>query len=85
VQETFSDVEELARACRFNDCTHHGEPGCTVQEALDGGTLAQDRFDAWRKLQNELEWLERRQNQRLQAEVTKSWRRRRRAMTRDKY
>jgi ribosome biogenesis GTPase len=85
VQETFSDVEELARACRFNDCTHHGEPGCTVQEALDGGTLAQDRLDSWRKLQNELEWLERRQNQRLQAEATKSWRRRRRAMTRDKY
>lgn len=83
--ETFADVEALAAACRFGDCAHNGEPGCAVREALDAGTLEHDRFDSWRKLQNELEWLERRQDQRLQSEVTKSYRRRKRAMTRDKF
>jgi ribosome biogenesis GTPase len=83
--ETFSDVEALAAACRFGDCTHEGEPGCAVGTALEDGTLANDRYESWRKLQNELRWLERRQDQRLQSEVTKSYRRRKRAMTRDKW
>ena len=36
----FSDIEELARACRFADCRHTGEPGCAVAEALGDGRLA---------------------------------------------
>ena len=29
--KAFSDVEDLAAACRFADCGHTGEPGCAVQ------------------------------------------------------
>ncbi len=35
MEEAFSDVEELAAACRFNDCSHNTEPGCAVKAALE--------------------------------------------------
>ncbi|HET8786589.1 MAG TPA: ribosome small subunit-dependent GTPase A, partial [Candidatus Limnocylindrales bacterium] len=44
VETAFDDIAELAAACRFNDCRHHGEPGCAVQAALDDGRLGRDRF-----------------------------------------
>lgn len=50
VEATFTDVEELALTCRFNDCAHQGEPGCAVAAAIEAGTLAQDRFDAYEEL-----------------------------------
>lgn len=50
VEATFTDVEELALACRFNDCAHQGEPGCAVQAAVDDGTLSQDRLDDYQEL-----------------------------------
>lgn len=46
----YADVEELASACRFRDCGHHGEPGCAVAAAIDDGRLDPARFLAWRKL-----------------------------------
>jgi ribosome biogenesis GTPase len=55
VRDTFADVAAVAAACRFRDCRHVGEPGCAVGEALAAGTLARDRFDAWKKLAEELE------------------------------
>ena len=31
---TFADIESLAAACRFRDCTHQTEPGCAVREGV---------------------------------------------------
>jgi ribosome biogenesis GTPase len=50
VEATFTDVEDLALTCRFNDCAHQGEPGCAVLAAVEAGTLTQDRLDAYREL-----------------------------------
>jgi len=47
---TFADVEELACRCRFSDCRHETEPGCAIKEAIANGMLAQERWDAYRKL-----------------------------------
>ena len=55
----FKDVEELANACRFNDCQHDGQPGCAVQDALDNGSLSQDRYASYEKLKRELAYIER--------------------------
>ncbi len=30
---SFQDIEELATACRYRDCTHQKEPYCAVQQA----------------------------------------------------
>jgi ribosome biogenesis GTPase / thiamine phosphate phosphatase len=51
---SFSDIEELARQCRFTDCRHWSEPGCAVRAALRDGTLSEERYQGWRTLQREL-------------------------------
>jgi ribosome biogenesis GTPase len=69
----FSDVEELAAACRFADCAHVGEPGCAVQASLDAGDLSAARMESWRKLQRELAYQARRTDHRLRAEERAKW------------
>ena len=63
---TFSDIESLAGSCRFCDCRHAGEPDCAVEQALQDGTLAEERFRSYRKLQRELHYLARKQDTALQ-------------------
>ncbi len=53
IETVFSDIETLARACRFSDCGHETEPGCAVTQAIEHGTLDPDRLRRWRKLQAE--------------------------------
>ncbi|MBC7282528.1 ribosome small subunit-dependent GTPase A [Hoeflea sp.] len=50
VAEVFSDLDELAAECRFNDCSHQSEPGCAVQAALEAGTIDAARLARWQKL-----------------------------------
>jgi ribosome biogenesis GTPase len=71
--KAFSDVEELAAACRFADCAHAGEPGCAVQASIDAGDLAAARMDSWRKLQRELAFQARRTDARLRADERATW------------
>ena len=71
--KAFSDVEELAAACRFADCSHVGEPGCAVQASVDAGDLTAERMASWHKLQRELAWQARRTDQRLRAEEKAKW------------
>lgn len=59
ISQTFADIESLAGHCRFGNCRHGGEPGCAVQAAIDAGELDRSRFENWRKLQRELEFLRR--------------------------
>jgi ribosome biogenesis GTPase len=70
----FSDVEELAAACRFADCAHVGEPGCAVQASIDAGDLSAARMESWHKLQRELAFQARRTDARLRAEERARWR-----------
>lgn len=53
VAETFSDIELLASQCRFSDCQHQSEPGCSIRTALDSGHLDKRRLDNYFKLQRE--------------------------------
>lgn len=59
----FEDVEELASQCRFRDCTHDGEPGCAVRQAVADGTLAPERLKSYRALRNEVEQVRRRRDE----------------------
>jgi ribosome biogenesis GTPase len=46
----FPDIAELARHCRFRDCTHRAEPGCGVRTAADEGRITSGRMAAWLEL-----------------------------------
>lgn len=74
VEESFEDVTELGRDCRFRDCGHGGEPGCEVQRAIDQGTLEPERLRAYRGLQQEAVHLEQRQQALRKAEEKKQLR-----------
>jgi ribosome biogenesis GTPase / thiamine phosphate phosphatase len=71
INEAFSDVDELAADCRFNDCAHLREPGCAVQAAIDEGRLPRQRLQSYRALQRELKRLAMKQDARLRSEERK--------------
>jgi ribosome biogenesis GTPase len=50
LDETFADVAELARRCRFRDCRHDGEPGCAMKD-----TLSDARIEHYRALRREID------------------------------
>jgi ribosome biogenesis GTPase len=83
IENTFADVESVAAACRFHDCTHESEPGCAVNAALADGTLASDRLESWRKLQREVRFLESKTNRRLHDEQRARWKSITKAMRND--
>ena len=74
LQATFADVEELAGACRFNDCSHTQEPGCAVLAAVDSGELPHERLHSWRKLQRELLAIAKRHDVLLRKQEARKWR-----------
>jgi ribosome biogenesis GTPase / thiamine phosphate phosphatase len=73
LQDTFADIETLADQCRFRDCHHRNEPGCAVLQALEDGQLDESRLANYQKLQKELSYLARRQDQRSQLAEKQRW------------
>ncbi|WP_354639451.1 ribosome small subunit-dependent GTPase A [Kitasatospora camelliae] len=69
----FSEIEELAADCRFDDCSHTSEPGCAVLAAREDGTLPERRWESYVKLQKESAWIASRSDARLRAERAKEW------------
>ena len=63
--ETFTEISELSEKCQFNDCTHVGEKGCAVLDAVAKGLLSADRYQNYIKMTkestyNEMSYLEKR-------------------------
>lgn len=75
IETTFADVEALAAACRFTDCTHDSEPGCGVRAALADGTLEPARFRSYQKLLREAQRQARKTDAHLRREDQRRWRR----------
>jgi ribosome biogenesis GTPase len=75
-EEAFSDVEELAAACRFSDCRHESEPGCEVRAAVAEGRLKEKRLLSWRTLQEELRQVQARQKEHGRLAESRKWRKR---------
>ncbi|MGV3463974.1 MAG: ribosome small subunit-dependent GTPase A [Heyndrickxia sp.] len=73
LSQSFSDVESLAEQCKFRDCKHRKEPGCAVQQAISEGTLDIDRYNNYVKLQKELAYIERKENQRAALAEKAKW------------
>ena len=50
IDEVFSDISDLAGACRFNDCQHDTEPGCAIRASIEDGEIDANRLKRWKKL-----------------------------------
>ena len=55
IDESFSDILDLSKECRFSDCTHTSEVGCSVLMALQNGGLSEGRYQSYLKLLKESE------------------------------
>ena len=64
--DTFSEIDELADKCKYKDCTHTVEAGCSVLEAVEKGEISEERYNNYIKiykesLYNEMSYVEKRQ------------------------
>ena len=60
----FEDIAEIAATCKFHDCKHGTDAGCAIRAALADGKLDAARFDAFLKLDDEIEELRRNRTKR---------------------
>ena len=47
ISRYFPEIFAIGRQCRFGDCTHTGEPGCAVREALEQSRISQSRYASY--------------------------------------
>jgi ribosome biogenesis GTPase / thiamine phosphate phosphatase len=55
VAQYFPEIDEIAQACRFRDCSHEHEPGCAVREAVKEGRIPALRFQSYLRIRKSLE------------------------------
>ncbi len=53
---SYADITALSSSCRYRDCSHTGEPGCAVLEAVNSGEISREHFENYLKLSKESEF-----------------------------
>lgn len=44
----FPEMTEYIKDCRFDNCKHINEPGCSVTEAVKNGEISESRYESYR-------------------------------------
>ena len=52
IEGLFPDIRPYLGKCRFEDCVHLKEPGCSVTDAVRAGKISRSRYRSYRKLYN---------------------------------
>lgn len=50
IVQGYREFRPLVSQCKFRNCNHRDSPGCAIIAALDGGKLAQKRYDNFLKI-----------------------------------
>ena len=58
IEESFVDMIELSKRCRFTNCTHTMEIGCAILNAIAKGEVTEDRYHSYLRLMKESEYHE---------------------------
>jgi ribosome biogenesis GTPase len=58
IQYTFDEITELSKQCRYNDCSHTREQGCSILAALKDGIISKERYQHFIKLNKESSYFE---------------------------
>ena len=77
IHSTFDEIAELSNQCRYNDCSHTQEQGCSILAALKDGTISQERYQNFVKLNkesafNEMSYLEKKRKDKKFGKFVKS-------------
>lgn len=54
LENTFEDVASIMTSCRFGNCSHSGESGCRIAQAIETGELSADRWENFLKIKREM-------------------------------
>lgn len=44
LSQYFPEMRLVSQNCKYNDCVHLDEPGCAVKEAVNEGTVSEERY-----------------------------------------
>lgn len=47
ISHFFPEMRDLLGQCKFHNCTHTHEPGCTVMDAVENGEISMSRFESY--------------------------------------
>ena len=77
IDETFSEVLELAQNCQFGNCSHTNEKGCAIIVALANENLSKERYMSYIKMKkesafNKMSYLEKRKKDKDFGKLIKS-------------
>ncbi|MCO6489058.1 MAG: ribosome small subunit-dependent GTPase A [Phaeodactylibacter sp.] len=53
LESTFQSIVELAKDCKFKNCTHTNEPGCAILAAVESGDLDEKALGNYLKMERE--------------------------------
>ena len=55
VRKAFAEISEASRNCKYQDCFHHGEEGCSLPEAVEKGLISPLRYESYLNLLSSVE------------------------------
>lgn len=53
LETTFDNIFSFSRNCKFKDCTHTHEAGCSVLEAVEKGEIDKSSYESYLKMEKE--------------------------------
>ncbi len=53
IHNTFDEIAKLSNQCRYSDCSHTQEQGCSIVAALKDGIISHERYQNFLKLNKE--------------------------------
>lgn len=58
VDDTFVEINILAKQCKYSDCSHTSEPGCHVLSVLKSGELDKEKYNNYLNLKKVADFFE---------------------------
>jgi len=56
IDDTFTDIIQVIKKCKYRNCTHVTEPGCAVKKAIENMDISKDRWKLYCQLKEEDKW-----------------------------
>ncbi len=51
----FPEMRAVMNNCKFNNCVHFNEPGCAVKDAVNEGTISEERYVSYLTIKDKIE------------------------------